>query len=137
GFLAAWMIPQFGWRSVLVLGGCTPLALVLVMLVGLPESVRFMVAKGYPTEGIRAVLRRISGNAADATSFVMTEKASHQTTSKSDIGLVLSGPFLVGSIMLWLTYFVGLVIFYALINWMPILLKDAGIDQRAATLISA
>ena len=31
----------------------------------------------------------------------------------------------------------GLVIFYALINWMPILFKDAGVDARSATLISA
>ena len=31
----------------------------------------------------------------------------------------------------------GLVIFYALINWMPILFKDAGIDPKTATLITA
>lgn len=31
----------------------------------------------------------------------------------------------------------GLVIFYALINWMPVLLKEAGMDPRGATLISA
>ncbi len=31
----------------------------------------------------------------------------------------------------------GLVIFYALINWMPILFKDAGMTPRTATLISA
>ena len=29
--------------------------------------------------------------------------------------------------MLWISYFMGLVIFYALINWMPILFKDAGL----------
>jgi AAHS family 4-hydroxybenzoate transporter-like MFS transporter len=40
-------------------------------------------------------------------------------------------------VMLWLTYFMGLVIFYALINWMPILFKDAGVDARSATLIAA
>ena len=28
GFLAAWMIPLWGWRSVLVLGGITPLVLI-------------------------------------------------------------------------------------------------------------
>ena len=39
--------------------------------------------------------------------------------------------------MMWLAYFMGLVIFYALINWMPILFRDAGIDPRTATLISA
>ena len=26
--------------------------------------------------------------------------------------------------MLWVAYFMGLVIFYALINWMPVLFKD-------------
>ena len=31
----------------------------------------------------------------------------------------------------------GLVIFYALINWMPLLFKDAGMDPKTATLISA
>ena len=39
--------------------------------------------------------------------------------------------------MLWLTYFMGLVIFYALINWMPLLFKDAGVDAQTATLIAA
>jgi AAHS family 4-hydroxybenzoate transporter-like MFS transporter len=29
------------------------------------------------------------------------------------------------------------VIFYALINWMPILFKDAGLDPKSATLIAA
>jgi AAHS family 4-hydroxybenzoate transporter-like MFS transporter len=67
----------------------------------------------------------------------MTEKASHEATTKSGLGLVLSGQFLIGSIMRWLTYFVGLIIFYALINWMPILFRDAGIDPSTATLISA
>jgi AAHS family 4-hydroxybenzoate transporter-like MFS transporter len=39
--------------------------------------------------------------------------------------------------MLWLTYFMGLVIIYALINWMPLLFKDAGVDPQTATLVSA
>ncbi len=46
--------------------------------------------------------------------------------------MVLSRPYLVGSVMLWLAYFMGLVIFYALINWMPILFKDAGLDPQTA-----
>src|SRR5216683_4059818 len=45
GFLAAWMIPQWGWRSVLLLGGTTPLVVVVLLLIVLPESVRYMVAK--------------------------------------------------------------------------------------------
>jgi len=136
GFLAAWMIPQWGWRSVLILGGIAPLILSVLLLLLLPESVRYMVAKNQSVERIRAVLRRISASAADATSFFMTEKAP-TTQAKSGIGVVLSSSYVVGSVMLWITYFMGLVIFYALINWMPILFRDAGLEQQHASLISA
>src|ERR687885_198963 len=53
GFIAAWMIPLWGWRSVLVLGGTVPLVVALLLLL-LPESVRYMVAENYPAERIRA-----------------------------------------------------------------------------------
>jgi MFS transporter, AAHS family, 4-hydroxybenzoate transporter len=136
GFLAAWMIPAFGWRSVLVLGGITPLLLAVLLLIALPESVRYRVAQAHPVEKIRATLSRIGRSAADAASFVMTEQAP-AVPGKSGIRLVLSREYIVGSVMLWLTYFMGLVIFYASINWMPILLKEAGLSAQRATLISA
>ena len=135
GFLAAWMIPQWGWRSVLALGGVTPLVLAVLLLLFLPESVRYMVARSFPVERIRAVLGRIASGAADASAFVMHEtKAS---AAKSGLGVVFSGRYAIGSVMLWLGYFMGLVIFYALINWMPILFKDAGLNPKDATLIAA
>jgi len=136
GFLAAWMIPLFGWRSVLVLGGCVPLVLVLLQLFVLPESARYMVAKRYAVERIQAVLSRIAGHAVTATHFSLTETRA-AADGKSGLALVLSRSYAVGSVMLWLSYFMGLVIFYGLINWMPLLLKDAGIDPKSATLIAA
>lgn len=136
GFLAAWMIPHFGWRSVLMLGGVVPLLLTVLLLLLLPESVRYMVAKGQPVERIRAVLRRVSPAAAMADSFTLTETAP-AARAKSGVGLVLSRSYLVGSVSLWVAYFMGLVIFYALINWMPILFRDAGLSQQTASLIAA
>ena len=136
GFLAAWMIPHWGWRSVLVLGGVAPLVLVVLLMLLLPESVRYMVAKSHSVERIRAVLSRISASAQQAQSFFMTE--TRQTVQgKSGLAVVLSPTYRVGSLMLWLAYFMGLVIFYALINWMPILFRDAGIAPKDATLIAA
>lgn len=137
GFLAAWMIPIWGWRSVLVLGGTVPLVLVGVMLLILPESVRYMVAKAYPADRIRRVLSRIGPLAPDVSAFTMSERAGPPTNATSGIGLILSRNYVVGSVMLWLAYFFGLVIFYALINWMPLLFSDAGMTPRTASLISA
>ena len=137
GFLAAWMIPLWGWRSVLELGGAVPLVLAALMLALLPESVRHMVATGQPVERIRRALHRISASVADAKSFTMTEKGAAPTRARSGATIVLSRAYVVGSVSLWVAYFMGLVIFYALINWMPILFKDAGLDSRSAALIAA
>jgi len=137
GFLAAWMIPIWGWRSVLVLGGVAPIVLVLLMVFFLPESVRYMVTRGQPVERVRAVLAKVSRQAADASGFVLSEKAAAVVGAKSGAAVVLSPAYRVGSMMLWLAYFMGLVIFYALINWMPILFKDAGLAPKDATLIAA
>ncbi|MCQ0030915.1 MFS transporter [Burkholderia glumae] len=135
GFLAAWMIPQFGWRSVLLAGGVAPLVLAVALVARMPESVRFMVATRRPVERIRATLARVSARAREAGSFVLTETVPR--TEGKGAAVVLSRPYRVGSVMLWIAYFMGLVIFYASINWMPILLKDAGLAPKAATLISA
>ncbi|QIL71523.1 MFS transporter [Diaphorobacter sp. HDW4B] len=138
GFLAAWMIPNFGWRSVLMLGGIAPLVLGVLLFVILPESVRYMVVKRWPVERIRAVLARIAGNKVlAAESFHLQEASSAEKPAGSGMGVMLSRQYRVGSVMLWLAYFMGLVVFYALMNWMPILFKDAGIEPRTATLIAA
>lgn len=136
GFLAAWMIPQWGWRSVLLLGGVAPVLAAVVIVLLLPESVRFLLARGGKQETVRAALRRISSTADQAGTFVMTEKAPAGAAS-SGMGVIMSRYYLVGTLMLWLAYFMGLVIFYSLINWMPLLLKDAGLSPQNATLVSA
>jgi len=136
GFLAAWMIPNWGWRSVLVLGGATPLVLSVLLLLLLPESVRYMVHHNHQIERIRRVLRRISPAADRAGDFVLSEPVQIDR-APSGIHVILSSELRIGSVMLWLTYFMGLVIFYALINWMPILFRDAGLDPKTSTLIAS
>ncbi|ALK96825.1 4-hydroxybenzoate transporter [Massilia sp. WF1] len=137
GFLAAWMIPHWGWRSVLLLGGATPVLLALLMLAWLPESVRYMVANKLPAARIRAALGRISATAAQAPAFCMREKAGAVPVQSTGLRVILSRRFVVGTVMIWLAYFMGLVIFYSLINWMPILFKEAGLDARTATLAAS
>ncbi len=134
GFLAAEMIPAYGWRSVLQLGGVAPLLLAVVLVMALPESIRLLVTKNAAIDKIRTLMMRISPDASAAKSFSISEPVS---VYKNGATLVLSPKFAVGTLMLWLTYFMGLVIFYALINWMPILFEEAKIDPKTAKLISA
>jgi AAHS family 4-hydroxybenzoate transporter-like MFS transporter len=134
GFIAAWMIPQWGWRSVLLAGGIVPLVLALALLLWLPESVRFMVARAWPGARIRKVLERIGK--VEAENFVLAEPRP-AAGAGAGLRVVLSRQYRVGTIMLWLTYFMGLVIFYSLVNWMPVLFKEAGLAPRDAMLVAA
>ncbi|MFL9921623.1 MFS transporter [Paraburkholderia fungorum] len=135
GFLAAWMIPLFGWRGVMMFGGAVPLALAIVLLVFMPESIWFLVTKKVSAERIRTVLVRIDRSAATATSFTLLEATKPET--KGGAATVLSRAHIFGSVMLWVCFFMGLVIFYGLINWMPLLFRDAGLNPHQAAMISA
>ncbi|MGA2215965.1 MAG: MFS transporter, partial [Bryobacteraceae bacterium] len=43
GFIAAWLIPRFGWRSVFYFGAAAPLLICAIMFFALPESLQFLV----------------------------------------------------------------------------------------------
>ena len=135
GFISAWMIPHWGWRSVLVAGGLFPLLLSILIFTILPESVKFLAAVGKSAQKIARILSKISAKEVQESDFLMADKTPHSVTA--GLALMISRPYIVGTLMLWLTYFMGLMIFYSLINWLPILLKDTGIQAADASLISA
>ena len=135
GLIAAWLIPHAGWRIVLLLGGVTPMLHGTLLFFKLPESAHFLVKRGRPAAQTRAILMRISHDASKPRGFALVEGVPQ--TDHNSLGLVMSRTYIVGTFMLWLAAFMGLVIIYASINWMPVLLKDAGLSGRAATLISA
>ncbi|MFN2992440.1 MFS transporter [Serratia plymuthica] len=136
GFVSAWLIPHFGWQSVMVLGGVMPLLLAVVLIVALPESARFMVVHGYPRERIAAVLKRIAPvNLSESLRFTLSE--SGQVKAKSALGVIFSPRYLMGTLMLCLTYFMGLMIFYLLTSWLPLLIRETGASIRQASLITA
>lgn len=136
GFIAAWLIPNFGWRSTLVFGGVAPMILVVAMIFLLPESVRYLVAKKRPADVIRKILQKIHPDAAKAESFVMTENKVVVGGDKGGIGVVLSKHYRLGSILLWLSYFMGLVIVYGLLNWMPVLFREINMPPSTASIVT-
>lgn len=136
GFSSAWLIPHFGWQSVMVLGGVMPLLLALVLIAALPESVRFMVARGYAAERIAKVLKRIGPiRMTPSPRFMLQEEG--QVKAASPLGMIFSRRYLLGTLMLCLTYFMGLMIFYLLTSWLPLLIRETGASVTQASLITA
>ena len=135
GFFSAWLIPHSGWQSVFLVGGAAPLALSLLLYRALPESLRYMLAKGYTAEKIKTKLAGTAVSLANSQTLAPRYQASI-TDRQTGLKVVLSPTYIIGSLMLWTAFFMGLIIFYGSVNWMPVLLREAGLDSERATLVS-
>ncbi|EKT4480607.1 MFS transporter [Pseudomonas putida] len=136
GFISAKMIPAYGWHSLLVIGGVLPLLLALVLMVWLPESARFLVVRNRGTDKIRKTLSPIAPQVvAEAGSLSVPEQKA--VAARSVFALIFSGTYGLGTMLLWLTYFMGLVIVYLLTSWLPTLMRDSGASMEQAAFIGA
>ncbi|WP_133649540.1 MFS transporter [Paraburkholderia flava] len=136
GFVAAQVIPHYGWHTMFLIGGALPLALGLVMLAALPESIRFLVHRGAPAKEIAALLRRISRDAPDGdVRFIVDEPV---TTSVRSPARQLFAPTLkFGTVALWCVFWMNLLVVYLVTNWLPSLFRDAGFDLAQAAIVTA
>lgn len=139
GLLAAQMIPEYGWRSVLLLGGYLPIGCAFLLWFLLPESVRFLVLRRPGSGKIAAILRRIAPGASGVTltgaSFFIPEPPA--TSKRSPVAQLFSPQLGFGTLALWAAFFMSLLVVYLLTNWLPTLFKDAGFPLAKAALVAA
>ncbi|MBV4490086.1 MFS transporter [Pseudomonas oryzicola] len=136
GFISAKMIPAYGWHSLLVVGGVLPLLLALVLMAWLPESARFLVVRNRGTDKVRKTLSPIAPQVvAEAGSFSVPEQKA--VAARNVFAVIFSGTYGLGTVLLWLTYFMGLVIVYLLTSWLPTLMRDSGASMEQAAFIGA
>ena len=135
GFVAAALIPLYGWRSLLMFGGLAPLALVPALLLLLPESGRLLVMRGAAPGVIAAQLRRALGARFTGTERFVGE--DDPSARRQPAGFLFSRGFAGTTVALWATYFMGLMVIYLLTGWLPTLMRDAGLPIATAAIVTA
>ncbi|HLJ01352.1 MAG TPA: MFS transporter [Bradyrhizobium sp.] len=139
GLLAAALIPHFGWRSVFVVGGLAPLALVPILLSRLPESIRFLALAGKvqekAQERVAQLLASISPSALfeQGTRFVVNEP----TLTGIPVRHLFQGGRTTATLLLWIVFFMSLLDIYFLSNWLPTVLNDLGASIAEAAVIGS
>ena len=129
GLAAAQLVADYGWRSVLVLGGIAPLALLPFLWIWLPESVRFLVLKQAPADQIAAILNKMAP-AADLRGAVFTGVRRPQG---SPVMQLFTPEERRGTLLLWATFFMSLLVFYLLASWLPTVINSAGMSMKEAS----
>jgi MFS transporter, AAHS family, 4-hydroxybenzoate transporter len=135
GFLAAWLIPQYGWRSVWYVGGLVPILLLVPMYLWLPESLQFLALRRNDTREIGKWLKRIDPAAQidDATRFVVPEARAP--------GVPIAHLFAEGrgaaTSLIWVANFMNIVNAYFVASWLPTVVRDMGYSTSIGVMAGA
>jgi AAHS family 4-hydroxybenzoate transporter-like MFS transporter len=132
GFVSAWLIPAHGWRSVFLVGGIAPLAVLLAMLLWLPESLQFLTVRGARRERIARWAARLDpAAAADGVEFVAPERGPRGIPL---LQLVREGRA-AGTALLWAVSFLNVLNAYFVASWLPTAVRDSGYSTSTAVLV--
>ena len=136
GFVAPMVEALWGWRGIFAVGAVLPLAMAVLLWAALPESLRFLDARGLrPGEIARQLQRIVPGHSGSLALANETARAA-----RASLGSLFAARYrrrtLLLSVMFWFNLFAN----YALISWLPTLLGSAGWErstaQRATGLVA-
>jgi len=124
GAASVYLIGNFGWRAVFVFGGTLSAAMIPLVLIGLPESLDYLLHRRGPDalERVNKLLARLGHAALDR--LPDAEPAS----AKSAVGQLFSPELRGRTFSMWIAFLAVMCGWYFVINWTPKILVDAGLS---------
>jgi MFS transporter, AAHS family, 4-hydroxybenzoate transporter len=134
GLVAAQLLASVGWRGILTIGGVIPLLLVPALLFALPESLRWMVLRGRgASTAAQGIMRKIAKTAQALPPLTVSDVK----LPGSPVTQLFRPGLIGGTLLLWSTFFMSLLIIYLLSSWLPTILNGAGHSLSQASFISS
>ena len=127
GVLAAQFIPRFGWASIFYIGGVIPLILIPTFALIMPESISFLASNGKRDE-VEALSRRLGLKLDDLTAVQSNPPA------RATVRRLFAEGRAIGTLFLWTTLFLSLLLTVFLVSWMPLVAHHAGLGIKSAVL---
>ncbi|MGC1271453.1 MAG: MFS transporter [Croceibacterium sp.] len=135
------LAPHFGWHYVFFVCGALTLMLALVLQFTLPESARWLVAKGRPKETIVPLLSRFDptyDSAAHDSYFLSDEKrASAKESPVTKFKELFRGWLAYITPLIWVAYFFSSFAIYLKSSFGVLFLEELGMTVVEATWIGS
>jgi AAHS family 4-hydroxybenzoate transporter-like MFS transporter len=135
GFVAPGLMQQHGWAALFLMGGVVPLVLLPVLWLGLPESSRFLIARGAAAERIARTLERVFPGERFAADAVFTHDEAN--ARKAPVADVFKNGRAAGTVLLWAAIFFNLVGINLQTSWLPLTITGMGYTTAQAVTATA
>ena len=141
GLLAAWLIPEFGWRSMFLAGGVISTLLLPVVIFALPESLEFLLKK-QPKKAlmkINTILAKMNIEKLDKLPDLKNEEGQpiQKDSMFRNILTLLSPQMRYSTLMLWTAFFLAFFTLYFLVSWIPKIAEDTGLSVEQGSYAGA
>jgi AAHS family 4-hydroxybenzoate transporter-like MFS transporter len=134
GLLNSYLIPTVGWRAIFYIGGVAPLVIAVVLALFLPESIKFLLARGKDTDAVRRIVARFQfPGVSSGARFVVDEEHLPGTPIRH----LFTGGRMPGTLLLWVPFFMGFGILTVVTLWTPALLRLNGISGANTAFVVA
>jgi MFS transporter, AAHS family, 4-hydroxybenzoate transporter len=136
GFVAAFLVPTYGWQILFLIGGAIPVVAAIAGIFGLPESIKYMALHEEQRGAIEKLLGEIRPGytAPPNARFVIEDEK--QFAGFNPVFLFRDGLAIITP-LLWLLFALNLMGYFFLISWTPTLMTAAKIPAGTAALAGA
>ena len=130
GILAAWLIPEYGWRSMFIAGAAISTLLLPIVYYILPESLAFLLYK-QPRNALQQANRILAKMKYEVLEklpdlAVPDQKIPGMLSMLGNIRSLLTPGILNSTLKLWLAFFMAFFTLYFLMSWIPKIAEDSG-----------
>jgi benzoate transport len=136
GFVASAIIPEHGWRAVFWLGGGLTLAMAVVALLLLPESLQYLLEKrpANALQKINTILQRLKKPTLTELPALEQRDQATPDSAIANMRALLQSELRVPTLTLWLSFFFCFAALYFLMSWIPKMMVDAGWSSDTGNL---
>jgi AAHS family 4-hydroxybenzoate transporter-like MFS transporter len=133
GFVAAGLVPHYGWQILFWIGGLVPIVFSIAAIFGLPESIKFMALHpGWRTKLERTLAAIKPGFKPPPNAQYVIEN-ERQFPGSNPAYLFRDGMALITP-LLWLLFALNLMGYFFLISWTPTLMSAAKLPPTTVAL---
>ena len=126
GAAAGLLIAEYGWRGPFVAGAVITLAMMLVILVALPESIDYLLFRR-PARALERINVLLGRMGHDTLAALPSDAPGTGHAVRTE---VVGGRNGVKSALLWISFFVMMAGFYFAASWTPRLLEQSGLSAQ-------
>jgi AAHS family 4-hydroxybenzoate transporter-like MFS transporter len=140
GAVAAGLVAAYGWQMLFLIGGAGPLVMALLVALFMPESIKFLATHRRGERRIAALVSRFAKTKfAPGTTFYLVDEAAANGPVKRIVSPVFlfSKGLILATLSLWICMAGGLMGYYFLMNWTPILFEQAHVAPSVAALATS